>query len=122
MKLHITLITGLIVAALACEDALDASIHQRLADGEFVARAGETLIAENKGNSELLFILQINDIRESRCPVSVVCVRFGEAVVTTQLRFEDQDQYAMARFMNVSSSVLSILRADLKSLRAFPGF
>jgi len=92
MKLHITIITGLIVAVIACQDALDIGIPQPLADGEFTGRAGETVISEIQNSSELPFVFEIVNIQESRCPSIVNCIRFGEVIVFTQLRFLDQNQ------------------------------
>lgn len=93
MKLQIAIITGLIVAAMACQDALDADIYEPFNDGEFMGGIGDTLISENQDNSKLPFVFRIVDIQESRCPTTVTCIRLGEVVVFTQMRFPDQDQF-----------------------------
>ncbi len=93
MKLRITVIIGFIVAVIACQDALETDLQLPGGDGEFSARAGEVVASEDPKDFTLPFNFHITTIRESRCPTSVTCIRFGEVVVSSELRYPDQSLY-----------------------------
>jgi len=63
-----------------------------------LARAGEVVVDPTQDNLDLPLVFQISQIRESRCPTEFQCIRLGEVLVSTELRFLEQDQFTSFDF------------------------
>jgi len=94
---NLSIVLGLGVAILACQDIIDTQINQTSEEDEFVGGIGEVALPDDQANN-LPFSLEVTDIQESRCPADVQCIRFGEVVVKTQLQFTGQTQISLFDF------------------------
>ena len=98
MKTHLITISLFLLLVSGCHDSAERDLRINTQEQEFLARAGEIVVDANRDNLDFPFVFRVSKIQESRCPSEIQCIRLGEVLVFTELRFLEQDQFTSIEF------------------------